>query len=61
VEGATWILDASLSYRLLKRWGPITLEGRNLPDQRFGFHATAFGKHAFYPERLVLLRFTLAF
>ncbi len=63
VEGGDqfWILDASISYRLPRRWGLITLEGRNLLDQRFRYNDSDFGNPTFYPERLVLLRLTLAF
>jgi tetratricopeptide (TPR) repeat protein len=63
IEGSDrfWILDASLSYRLPKRWGLITLEGRNLLDQRFRYNDTDFGNPTFYPDRLVLLRLTFAF
>jgi tetratricopeptide (TPR) repeat protein len=56
-----WVLDASIGYRLPKRFGLITLEGRNLLDQSFRYNDHDFGNPSFYPERLILLRLTLAF
>ncbi|HWC01385.1 MAG TPA: tetratricopeptide repeat protein [Methylomirabilota bacterium] len=56
-----WVLDASIGYRLPKRFGLITLEGRNLLDHRFHYNGPDFGSPPFYPERLILLRVTLAF
>ena len=56
-----WVLDASIGYRLPKRFGLITLEGRNLLDHRFRYNDNDFGHPTLYPERLILLRLTLAF
>ena len=55
------MLDASIGYRLPKRFGLITLEGRNLLDHRFRYNDNDFGNPTLYPERLILLRLTLAF
>ena len=38
-----WVLDASIGYRLPKRFGLITLEGRNLLDHRFHYNDNDFG------------------
>jgi len=56
-----FVLDASIGYRLPKRFGLITLEGRNLTDQHFHYNDHDIGNPTFYPERLILLRLTLAF
>jgi tetratricopeptide (TPR) repeat protein len=56
-----WVLDASIGYRLPKRLGLITLEGRNLLNEKFRYNDYGFGNPTFYPERLILLRVTLAF
>ena len=56
-----WVLDASLSYRLPRRWGLITLEARNLLDTGFRFNDTDSPNPTIYPERLILLRFTFAY
>jgi tetratricopeptide (TPR) repeat protein len=56
-----WVLDASIGYRLPKRFGLITLEGRNLLDHHFHYNDNDFGHPTLYPERLILLRLTLAF
>ena len=56
-----WVLDASISYRLPRRWGIISLEGRNLLNERFRFQDTDLSNPTLIPERLVLLKFTLAY
>jgi outer membrane receptor protein involved in Fe transport len=56
-----WTVDASIGYRLPKRWGLITVEARNLSDQRFNFQDTDPANPIIYPERLILARFTLAY
>ena len=65
-----WVVDASIGFRLPKRWGLITIEARNLFDESFKFQDTdtvAIGEEALplnpliYPERLIFARFTLAF
>jgi outer membrane receptor protein involved in Fe transport len=56
-----WLLDASISYRLPRRWGIITLEGRNLLDEHFRFQDTDVSNPTLIPERLILLKFTLAY
>ena len=68
VEGGTtrgqdqfWVADASLSYRLPKRLGLITLEARNLLDEGFHFQDTDPASPVITPELYVLLRFTLAY
>jgi hypothetical protein len=56
-----WVVDAAIAYRLPRRWGLVTLEVRNLFDERFRFQDTGPANPVFYPERLVLARFTLAY
>jgi tetratricopeptide (TPR) repeat protein len=61
-----WTVDASLAYRLPGRWGLVTLEGRNLLDTHPRFNDASVvrldsANPTIYPERLVLLRFTLAY
>ena len=56
-----WVADATLAYRLPKRWGIISIEGRNLFDQRFNFQDTDPANPQLIPDRVVLLRFTLAY
>jgi len=60
-EDQFWVVDASIGYRLPKRWGLITLEGRNLFDEDFMFQDMDPANPRIYPERLVLARITLAF
>jgi Flp pilus assembly protein TadD len=56
-----WIFDASLGYRLPKRWGMVAVEARNLLDKRFRFQDTDRVTPTVYPERLILGKFTLAY
>jgi tetratricopeptide (TPR) repeat protein len=56
-----WVLDAAIGYRLPRRWGLITLEARNLLDRRFRYNDSDPANPTVAPERLILLKFTLAF
>jgi outer membrane receptor protein involved in Fe transport len=62
-----FVLDASIGYRLPRRWGLISLEGRNLLDEEFFFQdldtqtATGNVSPRFIPDRTFLLRATFAF
>jgi tetratricopeptide (TPR) repeat protein len=55
-----WIVDASLGYRLPKRYGIVSLGVLNLFDEEFNFQDTDPAQPLIPPERTVLLRFTLA-
>jgi tetratricopeptide (TPR) repeat protein len=60
------LLDAAVGYRLPKRYGIISLEGRNLLDQKFDYQDLNYltsENHAspLLPERTILARFTLSF
>jgi len=56
-----WVLDASIGYRLPKRYGEITLTVNNLLDQHFRFQDTDPENPRIIPERWILFRFTLAY
>jgi tetratricopeptide (TPR) repeat protein len=56
-----WVADAAIAYRLPKRWGLISIEGRNLFDQKFAFQDTDPSNPRMIPDRVILLRFTLAY
>jgi tetratricopeptide (TPR) repeat protein len=56
-----WIFDASVSYRLPKRTGILTLEGRNLFDQKINFQDTDPSNPSIYSKRLILAKFSLTF
>jgi outer membrane receptor protein involved in Fe transport len=56
-----WVVDVSIGYRFPKRWGLISLEVRNLLDERFKFQDTDPANPLIQPERLILGRLTLAF
>ncbi|MEN8205014.1 MAG: FecR domain-containing protein [Pseudomonadota bacterium] len=55
-----WIVDASLGYRLPKRYGIVSLGVLNLLDEEFKFQDTDPALPQIAPERTVLLKFTLA-
>lgn len=56
-----WIIDTSIGYRLPKRYGQISLQVQNLFDNHFNYQVTDEATPLFYPERLWLLKCTLAF
>jgi outer membrane receptor protein involved in Fe transport len=56
-----WILDASIGYRLPKRLGVITVDGRNLLDKRFRFQDTDPANPQIQPERLIVVRLIVAY
>jgi tetratricopeptide (TPR) repeat protein len=56
-----WVVDAAASYRLPKRWGIISVEGKNILDEDFKFQDTDPANPDIYPERLILGKITLAF
>ncbi len=56
-----WLFDAAISYRLPKRYGFVTVGGKNLFDKSFKFFDTDFNNPAIQPKRLVYARATLAF
>jgi tetratricopeptide (TPR) repeat protein len=55
-----WFVDASIGYRLPKRYGLISIVAKNLFDKDFRFQDTDPGNPLILPERLVVLRFTLS-
>lgn len=56
-----WLVDASLVYRLPKRYGFVSLEARNLFDAQFRFQEPAPNVPTLYPDRLFLARLSLNF
>ena len=56
-----WVFDTSLSYRLPKRHGMLSLAVANLLNQKFRFQDTDPENPSFMPERMVSLRATIAF
>ncbi|UCD34056.1 MAG: TonB-dependent receptor, partial [Nitrospiraceae bacterium] len=59
-EDDFWIVDASIAYRLPKRYGIISLEAKNLFDEDFMFQDTDPRNPRIIPDRQVLFKFTLA-
>jgi tetratricopeptide (TPR) repeat protein len=64
-EDRFWIADASVSYRLPKRHGSITVGANNLFDKDFQYYDTSVGSHiqnpTIQPKRFLYARTTLSF
>ena len=56
-----WVVDAAVGYRFPNRRGLLTLEIRNLFDEKFRFQDTDPANPAIQPERLIFARLTLNF
>jgi hypothetical protein len=56
-----WVIDASIDYRLPKRYGIINLEAKNLFDEQFDFQDTDPANPEIFPARTILLRLTVSF
>ncbi len=55
------LLDASVSYRLPKRYGIVSVAGTNLTDRRYNYFDFDFRNPMFQPSRAVFARITLSF
>jgi len=60
-EDHFWVIDGSLGYRLPKRLGIVSLEFRNLLDERFQFQDTDPTHPVIFPEFTIFGRLTLSF
>jgi hypothetical protein len=58
-EDRFWTVDATLGYRLPRRFGMFVIEMKNLFDQEFGFQDTDPGNPVIQRGRLALARLTL--
>ena len=56
-----WIFDAFVGYRLPQRRGLLSLNADNLLDERFQFQDIDPTNSSLIPERMLSVRFTLAF
>ncbi len=60
-EDQFWVFDASISYRLPKRFGLFTVGAKNLFDKSFRYQDSDPLNPMMQPRRLVYGKFTLAF
>ncbi len=60
-DDQSWVVDASLGYRLPKRFGLITLGAKNLFDDKFKFQDTDPGNPSIAPERQIFFNMSLFF
>jgi outer membrane receptor protein involved in Fe transport len=60
-QDSFWVVDLSLSYRLPRRRGNVSLNIDNAFDTDFRFQDTDPENPTLMPERLLALRFTLAY
>jgi hypothetical protein len=56
-----WVFDGSISYRLPKRYGIISIGAKNMFDNDFKFQDTDPTNPVIAPEQFVFARFTLSF
>jgi hypothetical protein len=56
-----WVFDASVGIRWPKRYGILSIDAKNLSNQKFNFQDTDPTLPRILPERQVLLRFTAQF
>jgi hypothetical protein len=59
-EDHFWVVDATGGVRLPRRLGILAIDVKNLFDEAFNFQDTDPANPRLYPDRLVLLRATLA-
>jgi hypothetical protein len=55
-----WLTDASVGYRLPKRFGIVAVEAKNLLNQSFRFQDTDPVSPVLRPERSIVFKFTFA-
>jgi outer membrane receptor protein involved in Fe transport len=55
-----WIVDASFSYRLPKRYGIISVVGKNVFDQSFKYHDLDPWSPVIQPGSSFFIKFTLS-
>jgi tetratricopeptide (TPR) repeat protein len=60
-DSSFWVLDGSVAYRLPKRHGLVTLAVNNLLDEEFRFQDSDPENPHILPERVALVKFTLAY
>ena len=56
-----WIVDAAVSYRLPKQYGPITVGVNNLFDESFDYYDSDWKNPRIQPDQFVYAKITLAF
>ncbi len=60
-DDSFWVFDASLSYRLPRRWGEVSLGVKNLFDEGFRFQDTDPAHPTIAPKQVAFVRFTLSY
>ncbi len=55
-----WMTDASISYRLNRRMGRITLGAQNLLDKSFRYHNIDYATNRVIPERVIYTRLSVS-
>ena len=56
-----WVFDASVSYRLPRRHGLVSLTANNLLEEEFNFEDVDPSNPRILPERVLLLKLTVDF
>jgi len=56
-----WIINAGISYRLPRRLGMVSLEGKNITDAQMNYEDSDHRHTTHYPERRLLFEISLSF
>lgn len=60
-EDTFWVFDANIGYRLPRRFGIITVDGKNIFDESFKFQDTDPSRPTIFPDQQILVKLTLSF
>jgi tetratricopeptide (TPR) repeat protein len=60
-EDAFWVFDADMGYRLPRRLGIISVDGKNIFNNGFKFQDTDPSRPSIFPDQQILVKLTLSF
>ncbi|MGD8834384.1 MAG: TonB-dependent receptor [Desulfobacteraceae bacterium] len=60
-EDTFWVFDANLGYRLPRRMGTITVDGKNIFNNAFKFQDTDPSRPTIFPDQQILVKLTVTF
>lgn len=60
-EDHFWVVDAFFRYRFPERSGFLSIEGKNIFNQKFNYQNVDLTHPLVYPKRLIMARFTVGF
>jgi hypothetical protein len=60
-EDSFWVFDANVGYRLPRRMGTITVDGKNIFNNTFKFQDTDPSRPTIFPDQQILVKLTVTF